>query len=236
MRSSILILILFLLCVTYLPVYSQETCKVESTDLIGSYKGECKNGLANGKGEAKGIHYYKGSFKDGKPNGDGILYYGDTLFYDGNFQDGIKEGKGEMHYLRKNKEDSVIKGYWSGDEYRGSKYTTYSFTTTETFDNIDITPSKANGNTVTFEISTTSGLAGGGPSRASVVLVITNVFSPTGSISKALSKYEGGSKSSSSYEIVSFPCKLFGTLSDGNTFQVDLYKSANWKIRIYKNM
>jgi hypothetical protein len=32
-----------------------------------------------------------------------------------------------------------------------------------------------------------------------------------------------------------FPCKLFGTLSDGNTFGLDLNKAANWKIRLYKN-
>lgn len=207
-------------------------------DLIGIYTGECKNGLANGKGEARGGHYYKGSFKDGKPDGSGMFYYSDSIYYDGSFQDGIKEGKGEMHYQRKNLADSVIKGYWSGDEYRGTKYTTYNFRTTETFDNTDITPSKTKGQTVTIEISTTSGIPTQttSPGNSTVLISLVNVISPSGSILKTLSKIEGPYKSSISLEMTEFPCKLLGTLSNGKTIDLDLYKAANWKIRLYKNI
>lgn len=228
---------LFLLTnVFYIFSFSQSECKVTMNDLVGSYKGECKNGLANGDGEARGGHYYKGSFKNGKPDGSGIFYYSDSVFFDGSFQDGIKEGKGEMHYKKKNQEDSVIKGYWSGDEYRGSKYTTYSFSTTETFDNIDISPSKVKGNLVTIEVSTTSGIPTGNPSPnyTGAVLSIANVISPTGSIFK-ITRIDGAYKSSLSIEMLEFPCQLFGTLSNGNTFSLDLYKAANWKVRFYKN-
>jgi len=214
--------------------FSQSTCKVTLSDLIGDYKGECKNGMANGHGEARGGHYYKGSFKNGKPDGNGVFYYSDSVYYEGSFQDGILEGKGEMHYKKKNQEDSVIKGYWSGDEYRGTKYTTYNFSTTEVFDNIDISPSKIKGNTVTIEFLTTSGFVAGGSNRVSVPLSLGVVVSPTGSISEMLSKTDGA-KSSTMYEIVDFPCQLFCTLSDGNTFTLDLYKAANWKVRLYKN-
>jgi hypothetical protein len=41
--------------------------------LVGSYIGGCKNGLANGNGEANGAYHYKGAFKDGMPNGTGSI-------------------------------------------------------------------------------------------------------------------------------------------------------------------
>lgn len=209
-------------------------CKVTMKELDGAYLGGCNYGLASGQGEAWGSHHYKGSFKDGMPNGTGIYYYDDSVYYDGNFQDGKKEGKGEMHYPRKAKPDSIIKGYWSGDEFRGKKYITYSFTTTEQFDNTEITPSNARGNTVTFEIGTTSG-SPNGTSLGGYVLTIMNLVSPTASIQKMLSKQESSFKSYMTYELISFPCTLFGSLSDGQTFQLELYKAANWKVRLYKN-
>ena len=97
---------------------TSHTCKVLLESIKGEYSGECKKGLAHGKGESKGIFRYAGSFKYGLPNGKGILYSGDN-FFDGNFLDGLKEGKGEMHYIKPNNADSIIKGYWSGDEFRG---------------------------------------------------------------------------------------------------------------------
>jgi hypothetical protein len=203
--------------------------------LAGTYTGDCRNGLANGKGDARGRDHYTGMFKGGMPDGTGIYYYNDSEYYSGGFQDGIKEGKGEEHYLRKARPDSIIKGYWSGGEYRGTKYTTYNFTTTEQFDQTQITPSGASGKMVTFEIGTTSGSPNGtGPGGS--VLLLRELISPTSSILKTLSKYESSFKSYATYEIISFPCKLFGTLSNGQTFEIELYKAANWKIRLYKNI
>jgi len=215
------------------PVYSQQepACKVTWTYLIGTYSGGCKYGFANGEGEAKGAHYYKGSFKDGKPDGSGLYYYNDSIYYAGTFQDGLKEGKGEMHYKRKNSDDSVVKGYWSGDLFNGNRYTPYSFSTTESFDNIEITPSKVSGKTVTIEITTTSGSAGASGSS----LALLNLISTSASTLKILSRVDGAFRNTASYEVSEFPCKLFGTLSNGNTFGLDLNKAANWKIRLYKN-
>jgi MORN repeat len=173
-------------------------------------------------------------FKAGLPNGEGVYSYSDSLYHSGNFQDGIKEGKGETHYVRKTMPDSIIKGYWSGGEYRGKKYITYALTTTEQFDNTEITPSGISGNTVTVEIGTTSGSPNGNSTRG-FVLTLSNLVSPTSSILKTTSKYETSFKSFVTVEIVSFPCKLFGTFSDGQTFELELYKAANWKVRFYKN-
>jgi hypothetical protein len=117
--------------------------------------------------------------------------------------------------------------------YRGKKYITYSFTTTEVFDQTEISPSSSSGNTVSVEIGTTSGSPIG--SRSGYVLVLTNLVSPGGCILKTESSYESDFKSYRKYELASFPCKLFGTFSDGRTFEIELYKAANWKIRLYQN-
>lgn len=233
---NIALLVFCLLSNAFLYAQHDTTCKVTVQLLEGSYTGDCKHGLANGKGEANGFNRYVGSFKDGKPDGEGIYYFADSVFYTGSFQDGIKEGKGEMHYVRGGKADSVVKGFWSADEYRGKKYITYAFTTTEQFDVTDITPSNATGNTLTIEIGTTSGSPNGEPTGASgFILRLSNITSPTNSILKTVSKYESSFKSYATYQLISFPCKVFGTLSNGETFELEMYKAANWKVSLYKN-
>ncbi len=72
-----------------------------------------------------------------------------------------------MHYLSGEKKDSVIKGYWSGNEYRGKKYKTYNFNAASRFDRWDVSPTAESGNMIMFEISTTSGSPKGLPSDLS---------------------------------------------------------------------
>ena len=242
MKISLITMLLFHLCLfSFSSLQAQRDkdstyCKVNLNALEGKYVGDCKEGMANGKGEAWGINHYIGQFKAGMPNGIGVYYYSDFLYYSGEFQDGIKEGKGEIHYLEKDKPDSVIKGYWSGDEYRGSKYTTYHFTTTGLFDRIEILPTRASGNTVAIELSTTSGFPNGSsPGGPGFVLSMKDIMSPTGSIIKQLSKMESSSKSYVTYQLSGFPCKIFCTLSTGDTFELEMYKAANWKVRIFIN-
>jgi len=57
-------------------------CKVSLASIANEYTGDCKNGLANGQGTAKGIHRYVGNFKEGLPDGNGTYYFSDsTLLY-----------------------------------------------------------------------------------------------------------------------------------------------------------
>ena len=243
MRISLITILLVNLCLfSFYSLQAQRDkdstyCKVYWKSIEGKYVGDCKEGMANGKGEAWGINHYIGSFKDGMPNGIGVYNYSDSLYYSGSFQDGLKEGKGEMHYLIKSKPDSVVKGFWSADEYRGSKYTTYHFTTTGNFDQLEISPSRNSGKTVTIELSTTSGSPNGAPTGAGAgfVLTLSDIMSPTGSISKMTSKMETANKSILTYELTGFPSTIFCTLSTGDTFQLEMYKAANWKVRIYIN-
>ncbi|MFN8248510.1 MAG: hypothetical protein U0T68_06120 [Ferruginibacter sp.] len=217
--------------------YAQDSaavCKVLSETLNTSYTGDCKKGLAHGKGEAKGLYRYVGNFKNGRPNGKGIMYYGEN-FFDGNFQDGLREGKGEMHFIN-NGVDSIVKGYWSGDEYRGKSYKTYQLTGTNDFDRVEVTPSSESGNKITIEISTTSSDAphAGTGARPSIEL-IELMSVKLNSLLKLVSTTESPIKYTWTFEITEFPITLRGTLSNGRSFILELYKSANWTFKIYIN-
>lgn len=219
-------------------LYSQDNvkdCKVELTTLNGTYAGECKKGFAHGKGEAKGAHHYVGIFKYGLPNGKGTYYYSNSVYYTGNFQEGLKEGKGEIHYKREGMEDSVIKGYWSADEYRGKAYKTYNITEMPGFERVDIVPSDESGNTLTIEISSTSGIPNNQSPGSGYVLTVTEVIAKDGSLIRKLETNDSPLKFSTIYEINKFPVRLQGMFSNGRTFNVELYKKAQWRIQIFIN-
>ena len=67
--------------------YSQVgDCKVLKPEIAGIYSGDCKKGLANGKGIAEGIDKYEGKFKDGLPHGNGTYQYANGEIYQGDFK------------------------------------------------------------------------------------------------------------------------------------------------------
>ncbi|MEO6455938.1 MAG: hypothetical protein ABIN97_17790 [Ginsengibacter sp.] len=219
-------------------LYSQnniQTCKVEAKDLIGTYAGECKNGFAHGKGEAKGINQYVGTFRYGLPDGKGTYYYNDNVYYNGYFQEGLKEGKGETHYKRDGMVDSLVKGYWSANEYRGKTYKTYNVTEMPSFDRADITPSEEAGNTLTIEISTTSSQPSSQYSGAGYLLSVINVIAKDGSYIRKLETPINPAKFSTTYELSQFPVRLLIALSNGRTISLELYKKAKWSIQLFIN-
>ena len=55
--------------------FAQYDCKVKIQNLQGQYNGECKKGLANGQGSAKGVDSYTGEFRKGYPHGFGVYTY-----------------------------------------------------------------------------------------------------------------------------------------------------------------
>jgi len=199
-------------------------CKVALKDLEGKYTGGCKNGLAHGKGEAKGNHFYTGAFKKGLPNGKGTYYYSDQEYFTGNFQDGIKEGKGEMHYIENGKPDSLVKGYWSADEYRGKSYKTYNMVNVPFFDSIELEPSDGPGNSINIQTTATLNL-----------FYVREVIATDGSFIKKLKNFSTKFSSNSSYELSRFPIKLMIIFSNGQQMQVELYKNADWDLKLFLN-
>lgn len=233
-------LCLIILQISYTSAQTATECKVELASIAGNYTGDCKKGFAEGKGEAKGKHRYIGAFKYGLPNGNGEYYFCDSIYYIGNFQDGLKEGKGEMHYKRTGKADSIVKGYWSADEYRGTKYITYKFYSNQLFDSNDIQPSDKTGNTITFNISTRTGAPDGTSTSiyggSGNVLTLTELFSPDGDQVIRVRMNETASRFTVIYQVNKFPIKLTGMLSNGRTFDLELYKAARWTINLFANL
>jgi hypothetical protein len=110
-------LLFFIFLIFTTQVHAQQNeCKVNLPAISGTYSGGCKNGLASGKGIAKGTDSYEGQFSKGMPDGRGIYKWADGSYYEGQWNKGMREGKGKMTY-----KDSVVNGYWKEDKYLGEK-------------------------------------------------------------------------------------------------------------------
>ena len=103
---------LFLILGFFIVLNSQgQNCQVLKSEISLEYKGECKNGLAHGDGEAFGLDHYKGQFKKGYPDGEGTYNWGTGEVYEGQWKDGMRHGKGEYSYFVNNR-DTTIVGKW----------------------------------------------------------------------------------------------------------------------------
>jgi hypothetical protein len=109
--------ILIVLCRSLL-IAQTDSCKVLVKDLAGTYRGECLNGLANGKGTAKGKDTYVGNFVSGFPEGKGKYTYENGNVFTGFWSKGLKNGEGKFIYFIENKK-YVQEGFWKNDDYIG---------------------------------------------------------------------------------------------------------------------
>ncbi|KPK83525.1 MAG: hypothetical protein AMS27_12600 [Bacteroides sp. SM23_62_1] len=99
-------------------LFAQEPCRVLIQNLEGEYEGKCKKGLANGKGVARGIDTYTGSFKEGLPHGKGTYVWSTGDVYEGEWKEGLREGLGTFTF-KMNEKDTVLSGIWEKDRYIG---------------------------------------------------------------------------------------------------------------------
>jgi hypothetical protein len=115
-------LLTLLFIISLSPLHAQENaeCKVLLPALDGIYKGECKDGLAHGKGAASGTDAYTGSFKNGLPNGKGTYTWASGDYYKGDWKLGKREGIGTFA-AKINGKDSLMSGIWENDMFIGSK-------------------------------------------------------------------------------------------------------------------
>ena len=95
-------------------------CKVLIPEISGTYVGDCKSGVAHGKGTATGKDRYEGQFNRGLPHGRGSYTWSDGTLYSGEWSKGFREGRGEMKYVTV-RGDSVVTGYWKAGNYVGEK-------------------------------------------------------------------------------------------------------------------
>ena len=111
-----------LIFVLTLPIYliGQEQCTVLLPAIADQYVGECKKGLANGKGVAMGLDKYEGFFKKGYPDGEGVYTWSTGEAYDGEWKKGKRHGVGKYMFVENN-ELTVKEGIWDNDIYIGEK-------------------------------------------------------------------------------------------------------------------
>jgi len=94
------------------------SCKVLLPEIAGTYDGQCKDGLANGKGTSKGEDEYSGTFKNGLPDGKGKYTFKNGDIYDGYWSNGLKNGQGKFSYTL-NGQKMTLRGYWKNGDYVG---------------------------------------------------------------------------------------------------------------------
>ena len=116
-----LIKISFIFCLWFLALLSfgQTDCKVLKAEISLIYKGDCKDGLADGDGDASGRDHYVGEFKKGFPHGKGTYDWSTGEVYEGDWRKGLRHGSGEFSFIVNGK-DTTLSGRWVRDEFVGS--------------------------------------------------------------------------------------------------------------------
>ena len=90
-------------------------CKVNDPDISDEYVGGCVNGLAHGKGKAKGRDTYEGEFERGHIHGKGSYVAESGTSYNGYWVKGEKQGRGLQIYPKGSKyEGEWLNSLWHG--------------------------------------------------------------------------------------------------------------------------
>jgi hypothetical protein len=118
MKKLTRILLIFNLSIISLIIFAQTDCKVLKAEIADSYSGNCKKGLAHGKGIASGTDTYEGQFKKGLPNGQGTYTWATGETYVGNWKEGLRHGEGIFTYTI-DENVVVMDGIWADDQYVG---------------------------------------------------------------------------------------------------------------------
>jgi hypothetical protein len=120
MRQILLLISLLTISSLFSATYSQNNCKVLKPGIDVKYSGGCKQGLADGRGEASGTDQYTGEFRKGLPDGTGTYIWATGEKYEGEWKKGLMNGTGK-YTIKYDSRDSVLSGIWESNKYAGEK-------------------------------------------------------------------------------------------------------------------
>ena len=120
MRQYALVICLLMIYSMFSVTHSQNICKVLKPGIDSIYTGGCKQGLADGRGEAYGIDQYIGEFRKGLPDGAGTYTWNTGEKYEGEWKKGLRNGTGKYTIMHDGR-DSVLLGIWENDNFLGEK-------------------------------------------------------------------------------------------------------------------
>ncbi len=120
MKIRLTILLSAVILMTVPPLGAQSGCRVLMPSISDIYTGECRQGLADGYGEATGTDSYRGQFRRGLPDGEGIYTWASGATYRGRWKKGMRDGMGTYSFMV-NGRDSVQAGIWKKDLFKGEE-------------------------------------------------------------------------------------------------------------------
>jgi len=120
MKLPVFLNVIVAFALTVITASGQGNCKVLLKGIEDSYTGSCRNGLADGKGEAFGTDQYKGEFKKGLPDGTGTYIWQTGEKYEGQRKKGMRNGEGK-YIFKSDGKDTTLAGIWKADKYIGER-------------------------------------------------------------------------------------------------------------------
>ena len=222
-RINVIGWLILLFFISY-PVHSQLECKVLLPALSGEYDGECKKGLAHGKGIAKGVDRYEGRFVKGYPHGKGRYEWSTGEYYEGDWKKGLRDGTGSYHFYS-NQKDTIFAGIWENDRYQGPVYGQPKVTQKLNVDRINFNR-LADGEKVEMVI-----YQGGSPTSEVYGFTVVGNSGTEYSVGKAVG-----------FSGVIFPFKCRVTFSTLNAFRTqsfdcivdfEISEPGNWQVKIH---
>jgi hypothetical protein len=120
MKHSIVFTEIMVISMIASDIFAQSNCRVLMPSISITYDGSCKQGLADGKGEATGTDRYIGDFRKGLPEGEGVYIWHTGERYVGEWKKGLRDGEGVLTFKYLDR-DSVLAGIWKEDKYVGER-------------------------------------------------------------------------------------------------------------------
>jgi len=226
-KASMLLTVMAISALTA-AVYGQKDCIVLLPGIGDTYTGSCKQGLADGLGEASGVDHYKGDFKKGLPDGKGTYTWQTGEVYSGEWKKGKRDGTGEFISIQ-NGLETKLSGTWKDDKYVGKKeVSSYVIGYRNNVGRVNFVKISETPSSVRYKFSRSG--------EASSSLAVTNL------LLRGSSGRENISTSFTGFESVSFPFEgnvKFRAPNALNTQELDcelrfsISEPGNWLVTVY---